>query len=136
MVGAGADDLILLIAQTFLGPGRRAAIDPPTYALYAIATTLHGAEVVGSEDEADLRWVCNPENPTELGRARGDRGARPGAGADGRRRGRGVRRVRRAPARAVDELPNLVVIRTLSKAFGLAALRVATRWPILRPRGC
>ena len=126
VVGAGADDLILLLALTFLGPGRRAAIDPPTYALYRIATTLHGADVVGVGDTADLRWVCNPNNPTggwveperivSLARAEPETivvvdEAYVEYGA-------------RSCAPWVDELPNLVVLRTLSKAFGLAGLRV------------
>ena len=127
VVGAGADDLILLVAQTFLGPGARAAIDPPTYALYRIATTLHGGDVVGADDDADLRWVCNPNNPTgswvepealvELAERE------PGHDRRGRR---GLRRVRRrGPAlRGSPSSENLVVIRTLSKAFGFAALRV------------
>jgi histidinol-phosphate aminotransferase len=126
VVGAGADDLILLAAQTFLGPGAYAAIEPPTYALYRIATTLHGAEVVGRLDDADLHWVCNPNNPTgtwvepeeivELARSRVDAivvvdEAYVEYGA-------------RSCAPWVDELENLVVLRTMSKAFGFAALRV------------
>ena len=126
VVGAGADDLILLAAQTFLGPGACAAIEPPTYALYRIATTLHGAEVVGRDDDADLHWICNPNNPTgtwvepeeivELARSRVDAivvvdEAYVEYGA-------------RSCAPWVDELENLVVLRTLSKAFGFAALRV------------
>ena len=126
VVGAGADDLILLAAQTFLGSGACAAIEPPTYALYRIATTLHGAEVVGRLDDADLHWVCNPNNPTgtwvepeeivELARSRVDAivvvdEAYVEYGA-------------RSCAPWVDELENLVVLRTMSKAFGFAALRV------------
>jgi histidinol-phosphate aminotransferase len=126
VVGAGADDLILLVAQTFLGPGVRAAVDTPTYALYGIATRLHGGTVVDAGDEAGLRWVCNPNNPV------GD-----WVGPD-----EIVELARREPqttvvvdeayveygARScvpwVDELENLVVVRTMSKAFGFAALRV------------
>ncbi len=44
MIGAGADDLILLCARTYLEEGRTASIVPPTYALYRIATLLAGAE--------------------------------------------------------------------------------------------
>jgi histidinol-phosphate aminotransferase len=142
VVGAGADDLIGLCARTFLGRGSRAALAPPTYALFRIATQLQEADVCelegGSVDhsaagdlldgvaEVDLVWWCNPDNPTgettepellaELARSRphlvvvvdeayveyGGRSAVP----------------------FVDELPNLVVLRTLSKAFGFAALRV------------
>jgi histidinol-phosphate aminotransferase len=126
VVGAGADDLILLLAQAFLGPGARAAIDPPTYALYGIGTTLHGAQVVGSDDDADLSWVCNPNNPTgtwvepeqivELAHSRPHQivvvdEAYVEYGA-------------RSCAPWVDEHENLVVVRTLSKAFGFASLRV------------
>jgi histidinol-phosphate aminotransferase len=125
-VGAGADDLILLLAQAFLGPGTRAAIDPPTYALYRIATTLHGAQVVARDDDADLSWICNPNNPTgtwvepeqivELARSR------PGqiVVVDEAY----VEYGGRSCAPWVDEHENLVVVRTLSKAFGFASLRV------------
>ena len=47
VVGAGADDLILLCARTFLAPAGRPRSSPPTYALYRIATLLAGAEPVG-----------------------------------------------------------------------------------------
>jgi histidinol-phosphate aminotransferase len=134
VVGAGADDLILLLAQSFLGPSARASIDPPTYALYRIATTLHGADVVGPDDDADLYWVCNPNNPT-------------GAWVEPETI---VERARRRPdaivvvdeayveygarscAPRVDEHENLVVVRTLSKAFGLASLRVG--YALAHPR--
>ena len=74
----------------------------------------------------DLRWLCNPNNPTgawvepeqivALARAQPETivvvdEAYVEYGA-------------RSAAPWVDELPNLVVVRTLSKAFGLAALRV------------
>ena len=38
VIGAGADELILICARTFLGPGSSAAIEEPTYGLYRIAT--------------------------------------------------------------------------------------------------
>ena len=126
VVGAGADDLILLVARVFLAPGVRAAIASPTYALYRIATTLVGAEVVTADEPCAVRWVCNPNNPTgetveperivELARSAGetivvvDEAYLEYGGA--------------SCARWVDETPNLVVLRTLSKAFGLASLRV------------
>ena len=40
VIGAGADELILLCARTFLGPASSAAIEEPTYGLYRIATEL------------------------------------------------------------------------------------------------
>ena len=126
VVGAGADDLILLLAQTFLGPGRRAAVEPPTYALYRIATTLHGGEVVAGGETADVHWICNPNNPT------GAWVEPAGIVALARDNPSAIVAVDEAYveygaetcAPWVDELPNLVVLRTLSKAFGLASLRV------------
>src|SRR5690606_23524810 len=95
-------------------------------ALYRIATALTGAEVVGPDDPAELRWFCNPNNP--VGTA-----VDPDAILDVARRAPETILVvdeayveygGESCAAWVDELPNLVVIRTLSKAFGLAALRV------------
>jgi len=126
VVGAGADDLILLCARTYLAPGRTASIVPPTYALYHIATLLNGAEPAVDPDGASLLWRCNPENPTGA--------VTPAAEL--------VELARRHPKAAVvvdeayieyggesvipwlDECPNLIVLRTMSKVFGYAALRV------------
>ena len=45
VLGAGADDLILLCARAYAGPGDTIAIpEPPTYPLYRIAAQLAGAE--------------------------------------------------------------------------------------------
>lgn len=126
VVGAGADDLLLLLAHTFLGPGSRAAVAAPTYALYAIASTLRGADVVPAGGEADLHWVCNPDNPTGAW-VEPDEILTLAANApqaivvvDEAYVEYGARTC----APWVDELPNLVVVRTLSKAFGFASLRV------------
>ncbi len=126
VVGAGADDLILLVARVFLGPGARAAIAPPTYALYRIATTLAGGDVVEGEDDATVRWICNPNNPT------GETTAPEEIVELAHTTPETVVVVDEAYleyggtscAPWVDKLPNLVVLRTLSKAFGLASLRV------------
>jgi histidinol-phosphate aminotransferase len=124
--GAGADELILLCARAFLAPGRAAAVEEPTYALFRIASELAGADVQGEPDGADLLWICNPNNPTgelrpveavaELARAH------PGAAVVVDEAYVEYGGVTCVPL--VDELPNVVVLRTLSKAFGLASLRV------------
>jgi histidinol-phosphate aminotransferase len=126
VIGAGADQLIGLAARTFLGPGRRAYVQRPTYSLYAIASGIEGAEVTDDVAAADVVWLCNPNNPTgelvepaEIGAlAR----AVPGAAVvvDEAYFEYGGQTV----VPLVAEIPNLIAIRTLSKAFGLAALRV------------
>ena len=122
-VGAGADDLILLVARTFLAPGRTAVVRPPTYSLYAVATGLAGAEL--SDGDGDLVWLCNPNNPT------GELMPPEEVAAFARSRPEALvvvdeAYVEYAPGGSVVPLlePNMVVIRTLSKAFGLASLRV------------
>ena len=114
VLGAGADDLILLCARTFAGPGDTVAItERPTYPLFRIAALLAGARV--GADPPALTFCCRPNNPT------GAFGALP-------------------PARplVVDEAyfeyagetaaglieDGVVVLRTFSKAFGLAGARV------------
>jgi len=126
VVGAGADDLIGLVARTFLGPGRRAFVERPTYPLYAIATGIEGAEVADAGERADVIWVCNPNNPTGALRDPTELAALARANPDS------IVAVDEAyfeysgatVVPFIAEAPNLVAIRSLSKAFGFAALRV------------
>ena len=134
VVGAGADELIAICAQTYLAPGCAAAIEQPTYGLYRIVTELAGAEVQRDADGAALVWVCNPNNPTGELRDPAEIAALAAAHPDA--------------AVVVDEAyfefagatcvpllaeqPNLIVLRTLSKAFGFAALRVG--WAVAAPQ--
>jgi imidazoleglycerol-phosphate dehydratase / histidinol-phosphatase len=132
VIGAGADDLIGLAARTFLGPGRVAAVQLPTYPLYAIASGIEGADVVDAALDpdalsgVDLVWVCNPANPT------GALVAPEEIVAVARSLPDTVVVVDEAyfeyagetVVPFVREQANLVAIRSLSKAFGFAALRV------------
>ena len=52
VLGAGADDLILLVVRAYAGPGDTIAIpEAPTYPLYRIAAQLVGATPNWFEDE-------------------------------------------------------------------------------------
>ena len=115
VLGAGADDLILLCARAFAGAGDRAAIaEEPTYPLYRIAAGLAGAEVDGDDPPA-VTFCCRPNNPS------GELGDLPAA------RPLVVDEAcfEYAGETAVGLIEDgVVVIRTFSKAFGLAGARV------------
>ena len=131
-VGAGADDLIAMVARTYLSAGRRAAIVGPTYPVYRVASLLENAEVVDVAFTVDavrgaaVLWLCNPNNPTGASLAPAEitavARALPGTlvVVDEAYVEYGGETV----VPFVPELSNLVVLRTLSKAFGLAGLRV------------
>jgi histidinol-phosphate/aromatic aminotransferase/cobyric acid decarboxylase-like protein/imidazoleglycerol phosphate dehydratase HisB len=117
VLGAGADDLILLCARAFAGPDDTVVVpSSPTYALFRIAAQLAGAQVAECHfDGATLTFACRPNNPT------GELGPLP-----------------EARPLVVDEayfeyagetaLPLLddgvIVLRTFSKAFALAGARI------------
>ena len=114
VLGAGADDLIMLLTRSFAGPGDRVAIaNDPTYALFDIAVRVAGAEV--GNDDPVVTICCRPNNPT------GELGPIPAA------RPLVVDEAYFEYSResAVDLIEDgVVVIRTFSKAFGLAGARV------------
>ena len=66
VLGAGADDLILLCARAYAGPGDSIAVPPaPTYPLFRIAAELAGAQVTDcSLPNTALTFACRPNNPT------------------------------------------------------------------------
>jgi len=115
VLGAGGDDLILLVARAYAGEGDTVAIaDDPTYPLYRVAAGLVGA-IVGDDDPV-LTFCCRPNNPTgsldPLPSARPlavDEAYVEFAEDDG-------------AAALIDD--GVIVIRTFSKAFALAGARV------------
>jgi histidinol-phosphate aminotransferase len=114
VLGAGADDVILLIVRSFAGRGDRVAIaNEPTYPLFQIAVWLAGAEV--GDDDPALTICCRPNNPTgELGDLPD---ARPLLVDEAYFEYSGVT--------AVELIEDgVIVVRTFSKAFALAGARV------------
>lgn len=147
LVGRGSDEAIDLLTRAFCRAGRDAVlICPPTFGMYAVCARIQGADVIqvpllaansfALESEAvldrcaagvKLVFLCSPNNPTGnlLDEAQILRIAC-------RLLGRAVVVVDEAyiefagiPSltRLVPELPNLAVLRTLSKAHGLAGAR-------------
>jgi histidinol-phosphate aminotransferase len=119
---AGADEALLLCGLLSLAPGRRAYARRPHYAYYGIVTRLTGAELVHDPGAAvDVTWVCAPHNPTGADVVPEDVAERAGlvvidqaylefGGTD--------------LSGLVRERSNTVVVRTFSKAFALAGIRV------------
>ena len=154
LVGAGADEVLDLCAKAFLAPGSTAVIPAPSYAMYRVLTEQRPARAIAvprlpamngyamdvaavreAARSASLVWLCSPNNPTALPEPDGAIGSLldgllADATADGRE----------APAVVLDEAyaefaggslvglratyPRLVVVRTVSKAYALAGLRV------------
>jgi histidinol-phosphate aminotransferase len=140
-VGSGAEHLIDFVVQSFLGVGDNVVCVVPSFFMYGKRVSLCGANVVDvplrddlsldvdgvlakCNDRTRLVFVCSPNNPTgnEFGWDEVE------ALADGCS---AVIVVDEAYAefgdgsvcsRAVDK-ENVVVVRTFSKAFGLAGLR-------------
>jgi histidinol-phosphate aminotransferase len=114
VLGAGADDLILLVTRTFAGPGDRVAIaNDPTYPMFQIAVWVAGAEI--DDHDPALTICCRPNNPTgELGELPT---ARPLVVDEAYFEYSGE-----TAAGLIEE--GVIVLRTFSKVFGLAGARV------------
>jgi histidinol-phosphate aminotransferase len=153
-LGNGSNDLLVMLAEAFLEPGASAVVSQYAFAVYPTAVTATGAQLrtapalprqhptmplghdlaaMAAQIDATTRlvFIANPNNPTgtllprdELRRflasVPADCGvvldeayfeyARSSGGSDG--------------VAWLTEFPNLVAVRTFSKAFGLAGLRI------------
>jgi histidinol-phosphate aminotransferase len=154
IVGAGADEILDIVGKTFIPPGGRTVLSTPTYPMYRVITEQRGATVVtvprlGDEAgwamdvpgvrsaarDAAVVWLCSPNNPTAT--AEPDRAIEAllaGLAEDAASAGR------RPPIVVLDEAyaefvgvslaglrtryPNLITVRTVSKAYALAGLRI------------
>jgi histidinol-phosphate aminotransferase len=147
--GNGIQGLALTVVSAFVEPGDRVVIPRPTYGLYAQTCATAGARVhridsppslaldleaiaaLAAEIQAKLVWICDPNNPTGLCLDAGEWAAFLDALPAGC-----VAVADEAyadyidPADRVDRLADVragrpvVVLRTFSKIFGLAGLRL------------
>jgi histidinol-phosphate aminotransferase len=139
-VGAGADELLDLVAKAYIGAGDPVVLSRPTYAMFRIVSEMAGGRVeavpaAGLELDQDrflrtarharLTWLCNPNNPTgellpaEFIATMAEETAGVVAVDEAYFEFSGV-----TAASLLTRFPNLVLVRTLSKAFGLAGVRV------------
>jgi histidinol-phosphate/aromatic aminotransferase/cobyric acid decarboxylase-like protein/imidazoleglycerol phosphate dehydratase HisB len=114
VLGVGADDLILLCARAYAGPGDTIAIPSGrTYPLYRIAAQLAGAET--GDDDPVLTFTCRPNSPT--GELRELPAARPLVVDEAYYEYCGETAIP-----LLDD--DVIVLRTFSKAFALAGARI------------
>ena len=143
-LGNGSDECIDLIYRAFCNPGKdNVIIHPPTYGMYEVSAHIHDVEVrramLTPDFELDLAatealidentkviWICSPNNPTGNAFVRSD-----------------IEMIlnnfdglviideayvnfsrQQSFIRELTEYPNLVILQTLSKAWGLAGLRM------------
>jgi histidinol-phosphate aminotransferase len=149
VVGAGADEILDLVAKAYLSAGGGALVPIPTYAMYGVLSSQRAARIVAVPrlraaqgfaldvsavcarlPEVSVVWLCSPNNPT--GTADEPAAVEEVVGA--------AAALAEAPLVVVDEAyfeftgvssvawrerySNLLVVRTLSKAFALAGIRV------------
>ncbi|NMA68108.1 MAG: histidinol-phosphate transaminase [Desulfitobacterium sp.] len=146
LTGNGSDELIQLIMGIYGGEGRKVVIHPPTFSMYGAAAQVTGTEVIevplvlegerltldvegilreARESSVKIIIICNPNNPTGTVFPRED-----------------ILRIVAETGKIVvvdeaycefagvtlsDEIanhPNLLIFRTFSKLYGMAALRL------------
>ena len=163
-VGVGSDEVIDALLRCFCEPNRdRILVCPPTYGMYSVSAAVNAVELVkvpllpapgfgldvpaimkalsGSDsDNIKLAYFCSPGNPTGALLSKRDI-----ATVLSHQKWNGVIVIDEAYidfspdgaslAEWVLEFPNLVVMQTLSKAFGMAGIRLGAAFcpaPIAR----
>ena len=72
VLGNGSVELMWLIALASLMPGDPARVVGPTFGEYARAIGVAGGRLVDTDADAQLVFVCNPNNPTGQYRTRAE----------------------------------------------------------------
>lgn len=147
VLGNGSNDILELTAHAFLRPGTSAIYARHSFAVYPLATQAFGATGIevpardyGHDLDAMLRairqdtrlvWLANPNNPTGTWIAAADIKAFIAAVPShvlvvlDEAYNEYLPPVQQAnTASWLSEFPNLLLSRTFSKAYGLAALRI------------
>jgi len=143
-LGNGSDECIDLLYRAFCVPGKdNVIINPPTYGMYAVSAQINDVEIRRAvllddfqldlvhlerlvDEQTKIIWICSPNNPTANSMNRQD-----------------IEIVlnnfsglvvldeayinfsrHRSFIQEIADYPNLVVLQTMSKAWGLAGLRL------------
>ena len=143
-LGNGSDECIDLLYRSFCNPGKdNVIICPPTYGMYEVSANINDVQIKKAsltedfqldlihlenliDDDTKIVWICSPNNPTGNSLNRND-----------------IEMLlnnfnglvvideayinfskQKSFIQELTEYPNLVVMQTFSKAWGLAALRL------------
>lgn len=143
IVGNGGDEMITYLLGTFLDPGDQILIHSPTFDMYELGAETLGASAIKVKDlsgyrrdqkgllEAVRRYqpkvtvICNPNNPTGdlLPRAFIEEVLKAADNIVFVDEAYMEFAQKESVIDLIDTYPNLIVLRTLSKAFALAGMR-------------
>ena len=143
-IGNGSDECIDILFRTFCEPGKdNIIICPPTYPMYEVSANINDVQVQNAKllsdyqlnlahieqlvnDQTKIIWICSPNNPTGNSLDRIDIETILN-------HFNGIVVVdeayinfskQKSFVQSLIDYPNLVVLQTLSKAWGLAGLRL------------
>jgi histidinol-phosphate aminotransferase len=142
ILGAGSTELIDVVIRTFVGPGEEVLLSVPTFSMYEARTrTVGGIPVLvpmtdghdhdlaglirGVTERTKVIFLCTPNNPTggRISEADLKRLLRLGLPTviDEAYYEFGLEE---SFSKLLGEFPNAIILRTFSKAFGLAGIRL------------
>lgn len=141
--GVGSDEIIDLLIRIFCEPGLDNVVIPePTYGMYKVSSDINNIEVLTVELDNDFQpdadqilnaanentkmlFLCSPNNPTGnvLDRERVEKVLKSFKGIVVIDEAYIDFDISNSFAQFVDEYNNLVILRTFSKAWGLAGIR-------------
>jgi histidinol-phosphate aminotransferase len=143
VLGAGSTELIDLVIRTFVAPGEEVLLSVPTFSMYEARARVcggiptfvpmtddHEFDVSGIVSAVTERtkviFLCTPNNPTgnRMSEASMRRILRLGLPTAIDEAYHELGETAESLAHLLAEFPNAILIRTFSKAFGLAGLRL------------
>lgn len=143
-LGNGSDEVIDLLFRTFCEPGKdNIIICPPTYPMYEVNANINNIEIKSAplldnfqlnvahlellvDDNTKIIWLCSPNNPTgnTLDRIDIEMVLNNFKGIVVVDEAYINFSPQKSFSQSLADYPNLVVLQTLSKAWGLAGLRL------------
>ena len=143
VLGAGSTELIDVVVRTFVAPGEEVLLSVPTFSMYEARARVCGGipvfvpmtddndfdvtGIVGAVTErTKVIFLCTPNNPTgnRISEASLRRILRLGIPTAIDEAYHELGETSESLAHILAEFPNAILVRTFSKAFGLAGLRL------------